>query len=574
MIFHRHLCVLFTVSSVLAGPGWAQDTTGGTAAPGGASSAFGTPAPGATGTGTGGVTPGTTTGGTIPGTGSSSTFGTNPPGTGPGTGTGTGVKKPATSPFALPGTDPGTGTDLNGNVTGAASTFGEGPAKKPADEAATYNIPGGYGKPAQQFTAGEGRLARPKFRYTGSVSFGYDDNVFQTPTNSGTPDQVVRAQVSPAIAARTEVGIGPNGEVVTVVIPGTGVKTRNLVIAGRPGTRRIGSFLTRANVGVDVQFASRKTLFTFDLKTGADLYWDRPGKDVDYTGSLALMYLRRLTPRLQFTANVNAAYQTQPDLSQINTSVSQGGSFLTTGGKVDLSYRFTPRISTVVSLSYDSLRYTETAQQLNDSNTLTLGTQLRYLYSPQLTLVGEGRYSLVSYNTDSTRDAHTAFLLLGGDIALSRRFTSTVRLGASTRTFDNGNGSATSPYGEVTLDYLLAKATVVRLNGRYGFEDTRAASSKLLSLRSGLSVVQSFSPRLRGSLGLNYVRQKTTSTATGTAPSLADITNTVDSTIGFEYSLTREWTLNANYSYSREFGTFSLREYYRNRVFVGAEFVF
>jgi hypothetical protein len=40
--------------------------------------------------------------------------------------------------------------------------------------------------------AGEGRLARPKFRYTGSVSFGYDDNILQTPTNSpGTPDTVV-----------------------------------------------------------------------------------------------------------------------------------------------------------------------------------------------------------------------------------------------------------------------------------------------------------------------------------------------------------------------------------------------
>ena len=586
MIFPRHLCVTLTIGCLLAEAVTAQDTTtgGATAAPGGASSAFGTPAPNVPGTGTGGATPGTGgaipgTGGVTPGAGSSSAFGANPPGTG--TGTGAGVKKPGGSPNGtLPNGATGTETGTNGNATGAASTFGEGPAgaKKPADAEATYTIPGGYGKPAQQFTAGEGRLARPKFRYTGSISFGYDDNIFQSPTNSTSPDTEVTVLASPGTPDRTEVGIGPNGEVQTVVIKGTSPKTRKVVILGGQGQERIGSFLNRANVGLDVQFASRKTLFTFDIRTGADLYWDRPGKDVDYTGSLALMYLRRLTPRLQFTANVNASYQTQPDLSQVNTSTRQAGSFLSGGAKLDLTYRFTPRVSAVASVSYNGVRYVETAQQFGDSNTLTLGGELRYLFSPRLTLATEARYSMVTYTTNTARDAHTVFLLLGGDVTLSRRFSSTVRLGGSMRSFDSGGDSTTSPYGEVTLGYQLAKATMIHLNGRYGFEDPPDANSKLLSLRSGLSLVQSFSPRLRGTLGVSYVRQTTTSsavsTAAGTVPETSDTTNTVDSTIGFEFNLNRNWILNANYSYSREFGTVAFREYYRNRAFVGAQYDF
>ena len=234
----------------------------------------------------------------------------------------------------------------------------------------------------------------------------------------------------------------------------------------------------------------------------------------------------------------------------------------------------------VGSVSYNALRYAEEAQQFGDFGSTVFGTELRYLFSPRLTLVGEVRYSLISYDQNTLRDANTVFLLLGGDITLSRRFTSTVRLGANIRTFDESGASTTSPYGELTLSYQLAKATVVRLNGRYGFEEPGDAQSKLLSLRSGLSLVQAFSPRLHGSLGLSYVRQTTTSTplavapATGTLAEVESTINTLDSTIGFAYNLTRHWTLNANYSYSREFGSNSLREYYRNRVFVGAEYDF
>lgn len=511
-------------------------------APGtGASSAFGTPAPGA---GLPAATPGTGPGMLNPGAGTS---------TGPGTG-------------ALPQESP--------DAAGAASAFGEGQSggQTPPSEP-TFTVPSaGYGQPAQQFTAGEGRLARPRFRFTSSLSFGYDDNVFQTPTDAakGLPSQTVEVLDDPGTAATEVAGIGPDGQPMVVVTPGRAPTTRRVVIPGLPGQQRIGSFLNRGNVGVDVQFASRRTLFTFDVNTGGNFYWDRPGKDVDYTGSLALMYLRRLTPRLQFTANVSAIYQTQPDLSLINTSTQQAGAYLNATGRMSLSYRFTPRLSASANLSYNAFRYQEEAQRLGNYGETTLGTELRYLYNPRFTLIGQLRYSRIAYDTQNALDANTVFALLGGEVTLSRRFTGTLLLGASMRKFDGSGISSTSPYAEGTLAYQLAKATLVQFDARFGFESPANAESELITLRSGINLVQSFSPRFRGTVGVNYVRQNTTFDTTDDS----SVINTLNLGLGVVYNLSRQWTLNASYNYTSGFGTFAASDYFRNQAFVGAEYDF
>ena len=565
MISFNRGCVLFVVacSFLESANGQEAGAASGGAAPGsgsappGASSNFGAPLPPAP-SGTGGIPAG----------------GTGLPG--------------ATTPGALPGSQSEGNVPSGGSriilgtgsaAPGPATNFGNGSdGMKPSNVSEpTYVIPAGYGKPSQQFTAGEGRLARPKFRYTGSLSFGYDDNILQTPTNSpGTPDTVVTVVTSPGTPARTEEGVDSNGLPVTLVVPGTAPTTGKVVIPGIPGQQRIGSFVNRQNVGFDVQFASRKTLFTFDIRAGADVYWDRPGNDVLPTGSLALMYLRRLNSRLQFTASVNSSYQIQPNLSQVNTSTLQGGSFLTTNTKVDTTYRFSPRISTIGSLSYNAVKYEQSTEQFSGNREFILGAEVRYLFSPHLTLLTEVRYGTIAYPTTSNRDAYSIFGLVGGEWAMSRRFSGTLRLGVEQRTFVDSSTDATSPYGEATMTYQLAKATVIRLNSRYGQEAPQNAGSNLVSLRAGLSLVQSFSPRLRGTIGTNVVRQNTTTVVNdaATAANPANIQSTVDAAIGFEYTLNRHWTLNANYSYVTGFGTLEANDYYRNRIFFGGEYEF
>ena len=78
---------------------------------------------------------------------------------------------------------------------------------------ATFTVPGFYGRGQQQFTVGEGRLARPRFRTNVNVSMGYDDNVFQTPTRpQSIPDQKVPILVTPGSPATTAIVTVPSGD--------------------------------------------------------------------------------------------------------------------------------------------------------------------------------------------------------------------------------------------------------------------------------------------------------------------------------------------------------------------------
>lgn len=574
----------------------AQESTGGT----GGSSAGSSTGSGSTGSSSTGGSKGSGTG--TPGsmlsdspftdTGASSSFGTpSKPGSGemkPAFRTGAPGAEPATTPGAAPG---GTGP----KPEGAASAFGEEgtqAALPPRTAPATFSVPGLYGQGPQQFVAGEGRLARPRFRFTGNVAVGYDDNVFQTPTNPpSVPDQKVQVLVSPGTPDTTETVVVPSGDPLvpngtrTVTVPGSKPKFRTVTIPGVPAQQRIGSWVTRTDLGWDIQFASRRTLFTFDLQAGVDYYWDRPGKKADYNGVLSLIYLRKLTSRSQFTISADATYQdSQPNFAQVNAPTTNNqGAYIYANAKADLSYRLTPRLSTVTSLSYNTTLYQEKSQQGNDYAQTTFGTELRYLFSPRLTLLGDLRYSSTSNNDNPEQDVNTYYLLGGFELTLTRRFIATLRIGETVQTFKESGQSASSPYLEGTLSYQLARGTMLRWNARYGYEQTSQADSTLTVARTGLVLSQVFTPRLQGSLSLYALRSETSTTAgissaddgsqTGTITT-ETVQDTIDASLSLYYMLSRRWALTLNYSYTMVFGDEESQDYYRQRVFLGAQYQF
>jgi hypothetical protein len=614
MSFIRPLLLIFMSGCLWGGIASAQDSTGtapaaagGTSPDSGASSSFGTPS-----------NPSNATPGRVPG--SLNPFGDEAPTPKP---NGTTPPSSASEASTLPG------ANADGTTPGgAASSFGLGTQGAAATRTApaSFTVPGLYGRGPQQFTAGEGRLARPRFEFSGNVSLGYDDNVFQTPTHPLVqPDQkvlVLKSLGTPASIVELTV---PSGDplvpdtVRVVEVPAQGPKYNTEVIPATPPPTRIGSFVTRASGTWDTQFASRRTLFTFDLNLGADYYWNRPGKKLEYNDHLSMIYLRRLTGRTQFTISADASYQAQPDFSQINTpTTNNGGSYLTANLKADLSYRMTPRISTVTSLSYNGLYSEEQTQQSSDYAETTAGLELRYLLSPKLTMLGEMRFSWDKHQDSPELDSTSYILLVGGELTLSRRFTASLRLGETYRTYTETEAKDSSPYGEATLGYRIGRATTVQFNARYGYEETQGANSQVVTLRSGLSVTQLFSARLQGSLAVNFVRSDTsasnatsssTNTSSGTASTSSSantststasassstasqtivpsstltqtasvsndqITDTIDATLAFHYMLSRHWGFNLSYAYTTQLGPEKTSDYYRQRVFLGAEYQF
>jgi len=522
----------------------------------------------------------------------------------------------STSPFA-PNV---TATPPPATQPGAASSFGgAGPNGIQSQSApVTYTIPGTYGQPPIRLTAGEGRLARPLYRFTATVGLGYDDNVLQTPTRAeGTPSRVVTELVVPNSPAHTqqvqvmqangnlvtetiEVPAGPTAYVPahtqqqvvqqadgnfvteTVEVPATPANLEHVTIPGTPPQPRVGSAVTRANAGMDVQFANRATVFTFDLNGGEDYYWSRPGTKADYNGTLALAFLHRLSPLAEVTANINGSYITQPNLALINTPTSNNaGPFLNLNARGDFSYRLLPRLSSVLSVSYSATDYFNSSGQAtstpvipgqanstpttaNSFSQITYGVQLRYLFSPLLTFVGEGRYSPISYPSNPTLDGDSYFLLVGTDLTLSRRLSATIRMGEQIRSFEEAGVSKSSPFLEFSSTYALSRATSLQWNAHYGLEEPPDEITTVEVLRTGLTLSEALTPRLIANLTSNLVRE----VYTNDVSSVQTVQNTFEANIGLTYTLSRRWTFSLNYTYDVLFSAGVAEDYYRNRIFL------
>jgi hypothetical protein len=498
------------------------------------------------------------------------------------------------SPFGPSSSAPATTSPAPAPSTGApASAFGSEPPAggTPAGSSeapATYSVSRGYGQAPQLFVSGEGRLSRPTFDTRISTAIGFDDNVFQTPTHpQEIPEQVVRVQVTegtpdqlvtvPVEEAARPQRIGPiapaprQPRTRTILIPGQEPEFEDIVIPGVPKPKRQVSAISRGSVTFEAQSATRRSLFTFDLNANADYYWNRPGKKSDYNGSLALIYLRRLTPRLQFTASVSAAYLSQPDVTLINTPIRTGsGSYLNVNSKADVSYRWTPRFSTVSSLTYNSLNFVDKPSQSGNYFQTGFGTEFRYLWSAKLTAVVEGRYNLIRYEQAPTIDSHSYFALGGIDLRLTRRAAATIRMGGSVRVFEETGESSLAPYLESALTYQLGRASVLQWSNRFGFEEPGDANSEVLGLRSGVTVTHFFSPRVRGSLGLAGIHRITTNDVADTET----IESTLDTNFNLEYTLNRAWSFNFTYNYTAAFVDPGESDYFRNRIFLTANYSF
>jgi len=542
---------------------------------------------------TGGTTGGTQTG-TTPGT----TGGTVPGGT----------TKPA-DPFGFG--DPTAPAPPFGAASdqGASTTFGADPRNvtpkpdesqdqeiapiQPPAEAPSYTAPSFYGSARQIFTAGQGRFARPKFRYGVSFGIGFDDNTFQTPDNAeDIPKQVIE-QVIPAVP---EVAVfQPQRELIgftnqqrpggTVRVPNYRVVQKKIVLRPAEPERvvqtevpgidfgeRQSSVISKLDLNMDVQWANPRTVFTLDMRAGGEYYWSRDESPFEYNGALAVMYLRRISPRVQVSANANLTYQSQPDYSQVNlidaaTAPGSDSSFFAGSAKLDLSYRWSARFSTVTSLSGNTVLY---QGDRKDSSfwEATLGNEFRYIQSRKTTWVAELRYSQLQYLQGIAGAINTAFVLVGSDWSVSRKFRMTTRLGEALRTFETG-GKATTPYGEVALIYQPDRRNQFSLSGRYGFEQTTNVTDENLVTRFSLAYTRTFSPRLVGSLTGNYVENEVTSA--GGANSQTQI---YDAAMFLQYTFNRHFSLNARYSYTLSNTSTGTNDYDRGRFFLTGRYDF
>jgi hypothetical protein len=388
-----------------------------------------------------------------------------------------------------------------------------------------FVAPSFYGRGQQVVTPGKGQYARPKFRYGISVGIGFDDN----------PDQV------------------PSVSLTTVARP------------------RARTGFTSVNVHWDAQWLKPTTVFTVSAEGGGDFFWDRPGNGSDFNGRLSVLYIEKITPRTQFSANGSFAYLSQPDYSNLYASTSQtAGDYFTGSTKFDLNYRWSPLFSTTTSASVNLLKYVNETS-LTPSNSywsFVFGNEFRFKTSPRVTWVAEGRYGLDEYINNTGLNSQTAYVLGGVDWVASRYLTANFRAGATFRSYDVG-GSSSAPYAEVAVNYLTGRHSTLSLNGRYGYEQAVSAGDENLAYRFGMVYQHAFTSRFSANASFNFVHTAYTP-RTGTKTS----TDVYDVGIGMQYRLDRHFSLGARYSYILQDSSTGLQNFDRNRFLLSAQYEF
>ncbi len=459
---------------------------------------------------------------------------------------------------------------------------------KPAN-APAFTAPGRYGGTQQIFDTSQGRFTRPRYRYGVSFSMGFDDNTQQTPDDGGGfPGQefvqVIPAQpeISQTVTEQQFVGLRPfNSKFVpvfrtvnrkVVLRPASPEQEIVQVIPGIPATERNASVTSGLTANVDIQWATSRSLFTFDLRAGADYYWNRTTDPLDYNGSMSLVYVRRFGPRIQFSANASASYSSQPDYSNLNAAQTSSGTYFTGTSKFDLEYKWSSRFSTDTSLGLTSTNYLEGTRTGSSYWEATLGNEFRHRFSPRITSVVEARYAALRYYETDTSNSNTAFVLVGADLRLSPRFRGNIRLGESLRSFQASGITKSTPYGEMSVNYQRSRRDQFSASLRYGFE-AAAATAESTVLRSSLGYAHAFSPRLNSQCSLNYVR---TSSDTGSPGGSATSTTSevYDSSLVLSYLFSRRLTFSARYSFTLSAGDFATQNYDRSRFFLTGEYNF
>jgi len=326
------------------------------------------------------------------------------------------------------------------------------------------------------------------------------------------------------------------------------------------------SLYTNANAALSYTFGTPRTLLKLDTGGGVTYYFDLA---TDRTNAyFALSLTHKQTARLTLSLVAYASYQTEPDFSTALGASRQMGNFLHSTDKASLTYSWTPRFSTVTSYTFGVLKFDSSAGSLLNRMEHTFGQEFRVLVWPTTTGIGEYRYKIIDYES-APLNSQTHFLLAGLEHTFSPRLNVSARVGVELRSSEN-NGDRASPYFESTLNYTLGHTVSLRWTNRYSIEEGNVSgASSSPAFRTGLDFNYGFTPRVSGSLVLNYIHREG-----GSGGSSSSTGDTFDIAPSLRYVIAHRRSVNVGFHHT-EVNSGSLSgSFSRNQYFAGLNYSF
>jgi len=328
--------------------------------------------------------------------------------------------------------------------------------------------------------------------------------------------------------------------------------------------------------GVSLAYATgnRRNHFLIGAHYSNIYYFDpAPGdEDVYHNARLTIDYSRDLSPRMNLSDSFYIAYEAEPDYligASANRRVNQ---YLYAYNHLALSYAWTRRFQTTTSYTISGVAYEDSQFENEDHLSHIFGQQFRYSLTRTTALTFDYRFQFVHYDNNEDADSISHYALVGVDHSFSPRLAGSVRVGAQYREWDGDLGDDVSPYLEGAINYKAGKDTILRWYHWFGMDDSELAGFlESYSYRTGLSVDHRLTPRLTGSLALHYIHQEFTDSPDG-LEDMAD--DTFAGSVGLDYRVWRNVSLNANYWFTSTSSDNPDREYDRHRVSLGVSATF
>ncbi|HEY0791668.1 MAG TPA: outer membrane beta-barrel protein [Chthoniobacterales bacterium] len=375
---------------------------------------------------------------------------------------------------------------------------------------------------------------------------------------------------------------------------------------------RTGSGFNSLGLNLGSHIGNLRTRLDALLSAGVIAYWNRPGSAIAPNISLNLNFTHQFNERTVFGFSTFTSYEQESNVATGLDQASNQGNYFYSSNTFTLGYWLTHRISLITTYNVVTVLYDNSAAALNNNYVQnTISQQVRYLLLPTVNVALEFRYENDTY-FHVNNDSDAEYLLAGADVTLSPKLSFAFRLGAQLREqHTTPSGTFLYPTFESTLTYEYRPESTVQWLNQLGLGESSSSGQGYREYyQTGLSINHSFGKKLKAVAALTYSYNKysgnngtaTTSTVTtvgqtGTAidqtngigftgfnagpnsvvinGNLGNFTeNILDLSVGVAYQVTRPFSVNAGYTFTRDFSSQVIRDYYRNRIYLGVQFAF
>ena len=289
--------------------------------------------------------------------------------------------------------------------------------------------------------------------------------------------------------------------------------------------------------------------------------------------SLTLGLTHNFSTRLSFTADVFAAYQTEPNFQSNVGPTNVRANHLETSNIFSLSYHWLPRLSSITSFTLERIQYAQTTTTTTaiglaqNRFQYTLAEGLQFSLTTRTNLVLQYQYLIVDYDS-APRDSTTHFALVGFDHNLTEDLSIDVLGGSSFRSFKD-DGSSIDPYASVNVSYRGSNHSLSWLTS-YGVEQsTQTFSRGSTTFRTGLNASYHLTSRISARAGVYYNNSENQGSSGTTSAGAQD---GLQFTLGLNYWINQHWAVNANTVYSAQFSSGAGGGYSRNHYFAGVTY--